>query len=61
MSGFRVSEVSPVNPDMFTDTDLMPRYATDRSEPEFAHKTDCVDLHLDKDSENVLVHVPRTA
>lgn len=33
MSGFRVSGIVPLNPDIFTDADFMPAYFTDRPAP----------------------------
>lgn len=33
MSGFRVSGIFPLNPDIFTDADFMPAYFTDRPAP----------------------------
>ncbi|KAG8239936.1 hypothetical protein J437_LFUL019460, partial [Ladona fulva] len=33
MAGFRVTGISPLNPIIFTESDFMPSYATDRPEP----------------------------
>lgn len=47
MNGFKVSGISPFNPDIFTDADYMPSYVTDRPNPhlgdgiEEPHHDDC--------------------
>jgi len=48
-SGFSVSGIYPFNPDIFTEVDFMPGYATDRPEVliEEPNQQDCIDLPPD--------------